>query len=71
MAWCAHSTRRSTKGAFGVMKKKLGVATVPETLFVKGKDVDQDYEAHVLPIGLIHMHAWRREKMCVRLNQRE
>ncbi len=54
-----------------MMKKKLGVATVPETLFVKGKDVDQDYEAHVLPIGLIHMHAWRREKMCVRLNQRE
>jgi hypothetical protein len=53
------------------MKKKMGVATVPKTLFVKGKDVDQDYIVHVLPIGLTHMHAWRSEKMCARLNQRE
>jgi hypothetical protein len=60
------------KGAFGVMKKiKFGVATVPETLFVKGKDVDQDYEVSVLLIGLIHMHAWRSEKMCARLDQHE
>ncbi len=49
----------------------MGVATVPKTLFVKGKDVDQDYEVHVLPIGLIHMHVWHSEKMCARLDQRE
>jgi hypothetical protein len=53
------------------MKKKIGVATVRETLFVKGKDVDQNYKVHVLPIGLIHMHAWRSEKMCARLDQHE
>ncbi len=71
MARCAHRARHFTKGAFGVMKKKMGVATVPETLFVKGKDVDQDYEVRVLPIGLIHMHAWCSEKMCACLDQRE
>ncbi len=47
------------------------MATVLETLFVKDKDVDQDYEVHVLPIGLIHIHAWRSEKMCACLDQRE
>ncbi len=52
-------------------EKKLGVATVPETLFVKGKDVAQDYEVRVLLIGLIHMHAWCSEKMCACLDQRE
>jgi hypothetical protein len=50
----------------------MGVATVPETLFVKeGKGIDRGYEVHFWLTGLLCLHALHNDLLFVRLDQHE
>ncbi len=47
------------------------MVTIPKTLFVRGKGIEQGSEEHVKPTGPSHLHLWRNDMMCVHLDQHE
>ncbi len=67
----AHHT---PKGAFSDdMKKtkKNGVGKIPETLFVRGKGIDQGFDQHILQTVAIQLPEWCNNTMCAHPNQHE
>ncbi len=54
-----------------VKKKKRGVVTIPKTLFVRGKGIDQEFIEHVFLTVSNHLTVWHKNTMCVRHGQHE
>ncbi len=62
------SARHTQKGA---ENRQRGVGSLPETLFVRGKGIDQEIDHHVLPTVPSHLPDKHKKTMCVRRGQRE
>jgi hypothetical protein len=54
-----------------VKKKKMGVVTLPKTLFVRGKGIDQEYVEHVLLTVPNHLCVWCNSTMYAHHGQHE